>query len=93
MESNRDAPPITHDAAGKTYSRVYLTEAPDYPQLQEWLQENHDILFDEELEIYSSDATCWPKDRDFESFNEHFDVKFCSEVFDTGHSSVKDTEE
>lgn len=70
---------------------VYLIEAEDLTDLQDWLQENHDLLFDEELERWSQETASWPQQRDFALFSDYFHVRFALNVRDTGHTPLIDS--
>jgi len=49
---------------------------------QETLKTSYDILFDEQLEGWSTDETAWPQQRNLKMFLDWFEVEFHSLVFD-----------
>lgn len=42
---------------------VYLVEVEDEDELDQWLAENHEELFEEELRGWYTDPALWPRDR------------------------------
>lgn len=59
----------------------------------EFLEERYAALFDNELASLGVPAECWPNDRNFELFNEWFDVEFHSLVYDLVEEDVLIDEE
>jgi len=54
-----------------------------------WLAQNYRKIFELELNDWSVDHSCWPKDRSFKRFKEFFNVRFCSIVIDMGEGPIK----
>ena len=54
-----------------------------------WLPQNYTKIFEIELNDWSVDPSCWPKDRSFKAFKEFFNVRFCSIVIDMGEGPIK----
>lgn len=54
-----------------------------------WLPQNYTKIFEIELNDWSVDPSCWPKDRSFKAFKEFFNVRFCSIVIDMGDGPIK----
>lgn len=71
---------------------VYLVEVEDQAQLDEWLELNHDILFEDELDGWISDQALWPEDRSLALFHEWCTIELHTMVFDTGESPLVDDE-
>jgi hypothetical protein len=53
-----------------------------------WLAQNFKRIFEIELNDWSVDPTCWPKDRSFKAFKKFFSVRFCSIVIDMGEGPI-----
>jgi hypothetical protein len=54
-----------------------------------WLEQNYMRIFKLELDAWSVDHSCWPKDLSFKTFKEFFNVRFCSIVIDMGEGPIK----
>ncbi|MEX2554805.1 MAG: hypothetical protein WEB06_04145 [Actinomycetota bacterium] len=69
---------------------VYLVEVEDEKELEEWLELNHEALFEEELFGWYTDPGLWPRDRSLKQFREWCSPEFHSVVVDTGRSPLED---
>jgi hypothetical protein len=54
-----------------------------------WLEQNYMRIFRLELDAWSVDHSCWPKDLSFKTFKEFFNVRFCSIVIDMAEGLIK----
>lgn len=63
---------------------VYLVEVEDEDEFEEWLELNYDLLFEELLGEWYTDASLWPDDRSLSRFKQWCTLEFHSLVFDTG---------
>ncbi len=72
---------------------VYLVEAEDPEELEDWLEMNYDDLFEEELYGWTTDPSLWPRDRSLDLFQQWCAYEFHSVVFDTGSSPLEDYED
>ncbi|MGH8556654.1 MAG: hypothetical protein ACRESZ_04170 [Methylococcales bacterium] len=72
---------------------VYLVEAEDPEELEEWLELNYDDLFEEELYGWTTDPALWPQDRSLDFFQKWCGYELHSLVFDTGSSPLEDDED
>jgi hypothetical protein len=82
---------VSLDEANEETS-VYLIEVEDQEELDDWLELNYDILFEEELNGWYSDPALWPQDRSLLLFKEWCSLELHSVVFDTGGSPLEDDE-
>jgi hypothetical protein len=71
---------------------VYLIEVEDEDGLEEWLEENADRIFAEELAAWIIDENLWPRKLDLETFKKWFDIQWHSVVMDTGSTPIEDDE-
>lgn len=62
-------------------STVYLIPEVE-PNAEQWLKENYQRIFEEELESWCTDETQWPNDLSYEKFRTFFKVSYSSLVFD-----------
>ena len=69
---------------------VYLVEVEDEEQLEKWLQLNHEMLFEEELNGWYTDPALWPPDRSLKLLREWCSFEMLSLVIDTGGSALED---
>jgi len=56
---------------------------------ESWLEQNYSRIFELELNDWSVDHSCWPKDLSFKTFKEFFNARFCSIVIDMGEGAIK----
>lgn len=73
-------------------STAYLVEVEDKEELEEWLDANGEILFEEELNGWYTDPNLWPQDRSLSRFKEWCDFELHTLVLDTGGSPLVDDE-
>lgn len=71
---------------------VYLIEVEDEDSLQDWLEENAERVFAEELSAWIIDENLWPRKLNFETFKKWFDIQCHSVVMDTGSTPIEDDE-
>ncbi len=70
-------------------STAYLTpEIEDDEGLRKFLEENHDLIFEQELVAWIQDEDQWPIIRDFATFLEWFDTEFYSLVLDLAEGDL-----
>jgi hypothetical protein len=74
-------------------STAYLIEVEDEEQLEEWLELNGELLFEQELEGWYADESLWPPDRSLALFREWCTFELCTMVVDTGESPLHDDAE
>ena len=73
-------------------STVYLVEVDEEKDFREWLELNHDLIFEELLNDWYTDPSLWPQDRSFKKLNEWCTFEFHSLVLDTGGPPIEDDE-
>jgi len=71
---------------------VYLITDADAENVEGWIRENHVSLFESELEGWYTDDTLWPKNRDYKTFKEWFEVECHSVIMDTVGGEINDDE-
>jgi hypothetical protein len=69
---------------------VYLVEIEDEQELAEWLEANHDALFERELEGWYTDPNLWPKHRSLKLLRAWCSLELHTVVEDTGASPLED---
>ncbi len=68
---------------------AYLTpEIEDDDELREFLEQNYDLLFEQELVGWVQDEVLWPATHDLPTFLEWFDVEFHSMVLDIAEGEL-----
>ncbi len=68
---------------------AYLTpEIGDDEELREFLEQNYDLLFEQELVEWFQDQGQWPATLDFSIFLERFAVEFHSMVLDVAEGEL-----
>ena len=74
-------------------STVYLITEEDGDNVNQWLANNYNTLFENELESWYADTTLWPKKRGRKTFDKWFDVECHTVIIDTVGSLIVDDEE
>lgn len=65
---------------------VYLIAddiADDPEKLDQWVKMNLEVLFESELDEWSTDPDLWPEDRTYELFQQWFDIECHTMLVDT----------
>lgn len=73
-------------------NNVYLIEVEDQEELDSWLELNHDILFEVELNGWYTDPALWPQDRSLAVFKDWCSLELHTVVYDTAGSPLEDDE-
>jgi len=80
-------------ARAKTYGTVYLLPEFELEEdVQEWVEENADWLFEFQLAAWTEDEAAWPAARDLKTFREWFRVDIHSVVVDVGEDDIEGEE-
>jgi len=69
---------------------VYLLEAESEQELAEWLEDNHEQLFEQELAGWYTDPSLWPRDRSLELLKAWCSFALHTVVLDVGRSRLRD---
>jgi hypothetical protein len=85
------AHPVTLDDANKEQT-VYLVDIEDADELDSWLLEHHEELFEQELNGWYSDPALWPEDRSLSALRGWCSIELHTVVVDLGESSLIDDE-
>ena len=71
---------------------VYLVCNEDGENIDGWISQNFQVLFENELEDWYTDESLWPKKRDRKTFDEWFDVEYHTVLIDTVEGPIEDDE-
>jgi hypothetical protein len=80
-------PKLTLDEFLEDVSAYLMPQVGENPD--SWLTQNYRTIFEIELNDWTVDPTCWPKDLSFKAFKEFFNVRFCSIVIDMAEGPIK----
>lgn len=71
-------------------SHVYLLEEKNSnEEIEFWLRDNYDEIFQLELESWFADKKQWPKERSYELFKAWFDVTYQSMIYDLENHPIE----
>jgi hypothetical protein len=87
----KDSPEVSLASTNEERT-VYLITDDDAENIDKWIQENHGLLFESELEGWYTDESLWPKKRNLKTFKEWFEVECHSVVLDTVRGQIFDDE-
>lgn len=88
VNSSDEEDVVTLDEAVQD-STAYLTpEIENDNELRQFLEQNYDLLFEQELVGWIQDEAQWPVTRDLPTFLEWFDVEFHSMVLDIAEEEL-----
>ncbi len=82
LQSLPDPTDITTDEINEDNSVYLLPEYEDDTDIFAILEHFYDLIFEEQLNNWWTDESCWPSNRDFDTFVEWFGCKFHSLVMD-----------
>ena len=71
---------------------ILLPEFELEEDIQEWVEENVEWLFELQLEAWTDDESLWPAERDLQKFHEWFRVEIHSVVVDAGDDDIEGEE-
>lgn len=74
---------------GTTY---LLAEFDDESDAQEWVEDNHTWLFENQLSTWTEDESAWPEVRDLRAFRDWFRVDIHTTVVDVGDDDIEGEE-
>ncbi len=74
-------------------NQVYLLDPEDADAVEEWLDLNHELLFENELEAWCEDEALWPDSLDRDTFDQWFAVEVHSVIYDVGSGPIFDDED
>ena len=80
-------------ARARTYGTVYLLPEFELEEdVQEWIEENADWLFEFQLAAWTEDQAAWPAVRDLKTFREWFRVDIHNVVVDVADDDIEGEE-
>jgi hypothetical protein len=84
--------PLWIDAVGDRGNVYLIPELKSIDEVEDWLEDNFDEIFRNELLDWFPDEDVWPQDRTFDLFCEWFDVLFDVVPFDMVSEPVRKVE-
>ena len=79
---------LTLDEVSRDCTAYLTPEIEDDEELREFLEQNYDLLFEQELVEWFQDEAQWPATRDISMFLEWFAVEFHSMVLDVAEGEL-----
>jgi hypothetical protein len=80
-------------ARTKAFGSAFLLPELDYEEdLQEWVEENFEWLFEFQLSAWTGDESAWPQNRDLPMFRAWFRVDLHSVVVDVADDDIEGEE-
>ena len=80
-------------ARAKPYGTAFLLPEFELEEdVQEWIEENAEWIFEFQLAAWTDEESRWPQTRDLKTFREWFRVEILSTVVDEGNEELE-TEE
>jgi hypothetical protein len=77
----------------KAYGSAFLLPEFDLEEdLQEWVEDNAEWLFEFQLSAWTEDETTWPDTRDLATFRDWFRIDIHSVVVDAGDDDLEGEE-
>ena len=77
----------------KAYGSAFLLPEFDLEEnLQEWVEDNAEWLFEFQLSAWTEDETAWPDRRDLATFRDWFRIDIHSVVVDAGDDDIEGEE-
>jgi hypothetical protein len=74
----------------KPFGTAYLLpEFEDESEVAEWVEDNHDWLFEFQLAAWTEDESVWPADRDLKMFRRWFRVDVHTTVVDVADNDIE----
>lgn len=80
-------------ARTRPYGSAFLLPEIDFEEdLQEWVEENYEWLFEFQLASWTHDESAWPADRDLRMFKEWFRIDLHNVVVDVHDDDIEGEE-
>jgi hypothetical protein len=77
----------------KAYGTAFLLPEVDYEEdLQEWVEENFEWLFEFQLSAWTSDESAWPGNRDLQMFKAWVRIDMHNVVVDVADDDIEGEE-
>jgi hypothetical protein len=71
------------------HSAFLIPDEYDEYDYEDFLKENFNLIFEEELSAWMADPSVWPQDRDYSTFMDWFDIRACDTVIDLGETPIE----
>jgi hypothetical protein len=91
-DADRDRGMLTVARAKPYGSAFLLPEFELEEDVQEWIEENYDWLFELQLSNWTEDASTWPEVRDLAAFRQWFTIEIHSLVVDVADDEIEGEE-
>ena len=91
-DSTTDRSPVTIARATPFGTAILLPELELEEDVQEWVEENADWLFEFQLSTWTDDESIWPATRDLKTFREWFRVDIHNVVVDVADTDIEGEE-
>lgn len=91
-DADRDKGVLTVTRAKPYGSAFLLPEFEIEEDVQEWIEENYDWLFELQLSNWTEDELCWPDGRTLARFRQWFAIEIHSLVVDVGDDDIEGEE-
>jgi hypothetical protein len=80
-------------ARTRPFGSAFLLPEVDYEEdLQEWVEENFEWLFEFQLSTWTADESAWPQNRDLEMFRAWFRIDLHNVVVDVADDDIEGEE-
>jgi hypothetical protein len=77
-------------ARAKTFGSAFLLpELELEEEIQEWVEDNAEWLFEFQLSAWTEDESTWPADRSLKTFREWFRIDIHNVVVDVGDTDIE----
>lgn len=73
----------------KDYNFYLIREMDSNEEAMEWLEDNFDQIFSNELLDWNTNESIWPQNRTWKVFKEWFDVDICSMILDMEDDEIE----
>jgi len=80
---------LSLDQARGNATALLIPEFDCNADSRDFLEENFTVIFDSQLEAWSTDRKTWPKDRSLELFREWFDLEIHELVYDVAEEPIE----
>ena len=81
--------PLSIESLNKDCTVLLLPNFDDDEESLKFIKNIYRSIFEIELDSWCTDENFWPKNRDYNIFDQWFTIEFHSEVFDFGEGKIK----
>jgi hypothetical protein len=91
-QASRSAPALVVASARAYGAAILLPEFDNEADVLEWVEENHEWLFQMQLSAWTEDEDAWPQERDLTMFKAWFEVNIHTVVIDAADDEIEGEE-